>query len=76
LETRIAYGAGGNVLAGGRLERGVAEMTGVGIVALGTMSRSPLYFFQQDAHRHSIVSAPLGSFRRVRRHPNDLLMSV
>jgi hypothetical protein len=35
-----------------------------------------LYFFQQVAQRHSIVRAPVGSFRRVRRHPNDLLMSV
>jgi hypothetical protein len=35
-----------------------------------------LYLRQHAAQRHSMETPPLGSLRRVKRHPNEVLMSV
>jgi hypothetical protein len=35
-----------------------------------------LYLRQHGAQRHSTETPPLGKLRRVKRHPNEVLMSV
>jgi hypothetical protein len=67
---------GGADFGAGRTEIRVAGPRPGEVPPVGTTARSPLYFFQQDAQRHSIVRLPLGNTRRVRRQPNDRLMRV
>jgi hypothetical protein len=71
------YDETGGILEGGPEKPLLAlSITGGAGTELAVTVRSPLYFFQQVAQRHSIARAPLGNFRRVRRQPNDLLMRV
>jgi hypothetical protein len=45
-------------------------------VVLGSVALAALSFLQHVGQRHSTTTPPLGSFRRERRQPKDVLMSV
>jgi hypothetical protein len=42
----------------------------------GSVALAAFSLFQQAGQRHSTTTPPLGSFRRERRQPKDVLMSV